>query len=32
VLPRAFVADRFAWDHRGDDGAGLLSSSRVTRR
>jgi SAM-dependent methyltransferase len=32
VLPPAFVADRFAWDRPGDDGAGLLSSSRVTRR
>jgi SAM-dependent methyltransferase len=34
VLPPAFVADRFAWDRRGGDGAGagLLSSSRVTRR
>jgi SAM-dependent methyltransferase len=32
VLPPAFVADRFAWSQSGTDGAGLLSSSRVTRR
>lgn len=32
VLPPAFLVDPFTWTHRGADGAGLLSSSRVTRR